>query len=100
MSDPAAAIAGVFAELTQAMSRGDVDAYLKLCARDAAPQVALFEKNARRAQEDGLHFVLREIRTIGDVAETHFDVVDGNRVLERAHLSLTVEPDGWKVRAL
>jgi len=94
-------IAATFAQVVAVLRAQDVDGFRALAVRDAPPQDALFRKNAARLAEGGLTLRLTRVDQAEDAADVLFDVVNGaGKLVESGKMTLTREPEGWRVRAL
>jgi len=94
-------LVAAFSRLREALGNANVDAYRALLVGDAAPQDALFLRNARNLKDGGLTLVLRGATEEGGVATVGFDVVDAaGTVKDRGQVVYTLETDGWRLRQL
>lgn len=101
MSAEQDALREAFARFAAAVEQADLEAYRALAVLDAPPQEALFSRNAQKVREAGWKLSLRALELTGEVGEARFDLVDakGTRV-DEGTATFTLEPDGWRLRAL
>jgi len=95
------AIKAVFDAFVVAVQKVDPEAFEALTVADEAPETELFLFNAEKMREQSLSLRIREIAQEGGVAEVTFKILDESGAdIDEGMITLTLEDEGWRIRAL